>query len=267
MNMQDNNAYQAPKTMSHPEAKRKPEKPSGFTWTELVVVLAIIGVLIAMLLPAMQSSRGPHHRTRCLNNLRQISLATLNYESVNGHLPPVYLADETGKPIHSWRVLLLPYLEHQELYDQYSFDEPWDGPNNSKLHDVIMAAYQCPSAGSRQPGHCSNYMAITGKGTAFDGDHKTTYAEVADGVSSTLTYIEVPNSNTHWMEPVDLPLDVALTRLTDPAKSKACCNHPGGINVALMDASTHSIDFPVSAEVLRALVEINDGATVDVCDL
>lgn len=264
--MKDDNAYQAPKTVSQSETKRNVEAALRFgNWAGgAVVLLAFIGVLIGMLLPAVQGPVDASRRTHCLNNLRQILLATLNYESVNGHLPPAYIADETGKPIHSWRVLLLPYLEQQKLYDQYSFDEPWDGPNNSKLHDVIMPIYQCPSVGSGQPGHCSNYMAITGRGTAFDGDHETTFTEVTDGVSYTLTYIEVPNSNTHWMEPIDLPVELALKRLTDPTKSKGCCNHPGTINITLMDGSTHSIELPVSAEDFKALAEIDDGVTVDI---
>jgi uncharacterized protein DUF1559 len=60
-------------------------------------------------------------------------VAVATYHDTYGTLPPAYIADAEGKPLHSWRVLLLPFLEQRELYEQYDFDEPWDGPNNRKL--------------------------------------------------------------------------------------------------------------------------------------
>ena len=69
----------------------------------------------------------------CKNNLKQIALALHNYHQANGCFPPAYIADKNGRPMHSWRVLILPYLELDHLYKQYNFNEPWDGPNNKKL--------------------------------------------------------------------------------------------------------------------------------------
>src|SRR5262245_23624397 len=67
-------------------------------------------------------------------NLRQIGIAVHEYIDHWKCFPPAYLADAAGRPAHSWRVLLLPYLGYEELYKQYDFNEPWDGPNNSRLH-------------------------------------------------------------------------------------------------------------------------------------
>ena len=266
--MQEKDAYEAPMTTGQLQKKPNAKKPSFATrLIEIFVLLVIVCFLIGMFLPSVGGPRRAGVRTLCLNNIRQLSLAMRNYESVNGHLPPAYIADEDGKPMHSWRVLLLPYLEQEALYNQYSFDEPWNGPNNSKLHDVIVPGFQCSSVGRGEQETNTSYVLVTGKGTAFDGDHETTFREVSDGTSNTLTIVEVANSDTHWMEPVDLPLDEALARFSDPDKAEQCCNHPGTFNISLMDGSTHSIGFPISAENLKALITIDGGEIVNIEDL
>src|SRR5678816_1789236 len=116
---------------------------SGFTLIELLVVIAIIAVLIALLLPAVQSAREAARRSQCKNNLQQIGLALHNYHELCGSFPPAYFTDESGRPIHSWRVMILPQLDEMGLYSRYRWDEPWDGPNNSKLLSEMPAVYRC----------------------------------------------------------------------------------------------------------------------------
>ena len=120
----------------------------GFTLIELLVVIAIIAVLIALLLPAVQQAREAARRSACKNNLKQIGLALHNYHNAYGSFPPAFVPDAEGHPAHSWRVLLLPYVDGEELYSLYRFDEPWNGPHNSKLADKIPSVYRCPSFGS-----------------------------------------------------------------------------------------------------------------------
>ena len=106
---------------------------------------------------------------QCSNHLKQIGLALQNYHDAYGSFPPAYMADADGKPIHSWRVLILPYLEQKALYDKYSFDEPWDGPNNSQLHEAAISAYICPS----RPGNSrtdTSFVAVVGAQTAWPGE-------------------------------------------------------------------------------------------------
>ena len=117
----------------------------NWAWIEVLVCLGIGVVVISLALPAVRSAPPASIRTQCINNEKQIMLGLLNYESANGHFPPPYLADENGKPIHSWRVLILPYTEHGSLYERYDFDEPWDGPNNSKLIAEMPNFYGCPA--------------------------------------------------------------------------------------------------------------------------
>src|SRR5438105_1376638 len=109
----------------------------------LTIVIIIVGCLMgmfvflatlaALLLPLVSSARPAARRNACGNNMKQIELALLNYHDANKSFPPAYVADAEGKPMHSWRVLILPYLERNDLYQQYDFNEPWNGPHNSRL--------------------------------------------------------------------------------------------------------------------------------------
>ena len=81
-------------------------------------------------------------RAQCANNLKQIAMALHNYAADYQALPPAFVADATGKPMHSWRVLILPYLEQQALYAQYNLSEPWDGPNNIQLLDKVPSYFE-----------------------------------------------------------------------------------------------------------------------------
>ena len=131
----------------------------GFTLVELLVVIAIVGVLISLLLPSIQAAREAARRIQCANNLKQIALAAANYESAHGHLPPSALLDEAEKtyggvayPVvdhhlgnqYSWAVLLLPYLEQQNLYDRFDLSKPaFQQDENPQAQ--FVPGYLCPS--------------------------------------------------------------------------------------------------------------------------
>ena len=112
----------------------------------ILEAITILDLLVVLAMFVLSGSGGVHRRTRraCMNHMRNVSMALQVYATNNnGELPPAYIADENGKPMHSWRVLLLPCIGHQDLYDRYNFDEPWDGPNNSKLAALIRDVYRC----------------------------------------------------------------------------------------------------------------------------
>src|SRR5438876_1373568 len=114
----------------------------GFTLVELLVVIAIIGVLVALLLPAVQAAREAARRAQCSNNLKQLSLALLNYETVHNTLPPAGIDSNQM----SWAVLLLPYFEQQALYDQFNFNKgSWQAFNRTTLvQGIRLKAIICP---------------------------------------------------------------------------------------------------------------------------
>ena len=101
-------------------------------------------VLIALLLPAVQSAREAARRAQCVNNIKQIMLAMHNYISANSSFPRD-ITDKNGKPLLSWRVAILPYVEQGVLFDKFKLDEPWDSPHNQELLKYMPLVYQCPS--------------------------------------------------------------------------------------------------------------------------
>jgi prepilin-type N-terminal cleavage/methylation domain-containing protein/prepilin-type processing-associated H-X9-DG protein len=114
----------------------------GFSLVELLVVIAVIGVLIAMLLPAVQAAREAARRMQCANNLKQIGLGLLNYETSHKVLPPSHGRD----PDHSILAFILPLMEQRAVADLYHFEHSWDEPANAAAVGMDVASFICPSA-------------------------------------------------------------------------------------------------------------------------
>lgn len=188
---------------------------------QLVAAALLVGILIALLLPAVQSARPAARRNQCANNLKQIALALLMYESAVRTMPPAYIADANGKPTHSWRVLILPYLSQQTLFGKYNFNEPWNGPNNSKLTAQAPDVYRCPGHedDADQNPLETNYIAIVGPGSVFPGAAGSPIRAISDGTSKTITVIEASGLGVNWMEPRDLTIDEAVELLTTKPRS------------------------------------------------
>ncbi len=144
---------------------------------------------------------------RCTSNLQQIYAAIQLYEQANGSLPPPYLTDAAGKPAHSWRVLLLPYLGSKEkaLFDKYDFEQAWDSPANATVREQIPSIYQCPSSGPN--GTNTNYIVVVGEETAFYGNTGRRRADINDNLNETILVAEVPASSLDWLSPNDPTID------------------------------------------------------------
>ena len=239
--------------------------PESKGWLrEVLAVIFILGVLTALLLPAVQSSRGSAPRTNCRNNLKQLGLAFFSYHAEYGSFPPAVVCDDDGRPMHSWRVLLLPYLDQQTLYSHYRFDEPWDGPNNISLQDAMPDLYRCPgdhrgdeaSEIVRQHLHrLTNYVVVTSEDGLFSGSRMSGVTDIPDGHHHTLMTAEVRQHAVHWMSPDDVTPGELLTDLRLSANDDDDnCNHGPGINIGLADGSVRWIPHDFAEEFLRALV-------------
>lgn len=196
---------------------------SPFTLSDALFVGAVLVAFYALVIPALPSARNAARRNVCLSNAKQIILAFLNYELANGSQPPAYVADENGKPIHSWRVLILPFLGPNELslYRRYNFNEPWNGPNNSKLAVQIPDVYRCPShvdakgAGAAE----TSYLAVVDSKTGWPGPVGRRVTDFPDGTSKTIMVVEASDIGVNWMEPRDLSLNEALDLMTTKKNS------------------------------------------------
>ena len=216
------------------------------------------GVAIALLLPAVQAAREAARRAQCSNNLKQIALAMYNYESANGTFPPAAILGPDGKPLLSWRVAILPYLELNPLYQQFHLDEPWDSPNNKPLMDEMPSVFVCPSTPGT-PGHAC-YGILTGAGMAFEGKTGHKVSDFTDGTSNTLMVVET-NDSGPWTQPggIDAIEPAALLEAMGSM-------HPGGFNAAFADGSVHFLKRTIAPAVLKALSTRGGGEVIGAGD-
>lgn len=208
----------------------------------VVVGCAIVFLVVSVVLLApvfFDHGRTPARRAACSNNLHNIALALQLYHADHGSYPPPFLADVDGKPMHSWRVLLLPYLEQKALYNEYHFDEPWDGPNNRKLHDIVLKIFLCPADDNTTPRKAeTSYVAVVGPKTMWPGANSSIRdADIIDGLSNTLLVVEVADSGIHWMEPRDLPADQIPLAVNPQQGPGISSHHPGGAHLTFADGS------------------------------
>ena len=242
--------------------------PPKRSHTLLIVLLIVGGVfalalpcLAGMLLPAIKSVQQTTHRLQCMNNLRSIGLGMMSYESSRGHLPPAHTTDKQGRPLLSWRVMLLPYLDQQNLYKRFHLDEPWDSPHNLPLAREMPPFYRCPARPEMQPGY-TPYMVIVGPHTAFPGKEGIHLTEISDGQSKTILVVETQGPGVSWTAPQDLDADTMA--FTVNSQSGACIGgHAGGGNAGMCDGNARFLPSTTDPEMVRRAVMRDDGLPID----
>ena len=237
-----------------------PRKPgnSGSGWGLALILLAVfvpsscacLGILAAILLPAVQSARYAARTVESSNNLKQIGLALLSYEQMHDTFPPAYLADENGRPLISWRTLILPHLQQANVYNMVDTSKAWDDPANADVRGIPLEVFRSPHESNPNP-TLTNYLAITGEGTMMPGEEALEAQQVRDGLSWTIMVVEVINSDIEWSEPRDL--DVANFQRVDEGADPAAANViPTGAVVLFGDGSVRRLYGDVTREILDA---------------
>ncbi len=242
----------------------------------IILWCLVLLVAIALFLPAIQSAREASRRNSCMNNFRQVSLALENYEANRGALPPAAGSAHPQGPPRSWRLLILPNLEHQKLYGVYRHDEPWDSPNNLVVGQASIDVLACPSnsaADAADPE--TTYFAVVGPHAAFLPNRGRAWSEFKDARSQTILVIEAAERKTPWLKPEDLSFDEAVTLLTAPRDDDAVHfalangglfhrdNQGPLVNVLFADGRVGAISLPISKELATALLTIDGGETID----
>lgn len=247
------NPYESPEELG--QAAKGTAQPAKFSNILFYSVfgLMMVGMLIALLLPNVRGSREAARRNTCAYNMKQLTLALHNYESAHGALPPAYTVDADGNRLHSWRTLILPYIEGRTVYESIDLSKPWDDPANADARDMVMQIYQCPSATHEET--LTTYLAVVGPDCAFSGHVGRTFAEVTDGPENTIALVDVPASRAvHWMSPHDIgPEEILGFDLeTD-------LHHPGLFAAAFLDGRVEPIRIEFSPADLRAMLTIAGG--------
>lgn len=205
-----------------------------------------LGCVVAVWAVSIRERNLAAERTRqqqCSYNLSVIALALRNYHNAYGSFPPAHVDDANGKPMHSWRVLILPFLGRSDLYGMYNFNEPWDSPGNRALLASMPKAYACPSESTSMAGRgLTSYVAVTGPGTVFPDGAAVSIAALKNGGSSTVIATEADNMRVGWTEPRDLDVRTMSLDVTDPRRAHASNRHPGAVGMAFADGETVWID-------------------------
>ena len=202
-----------------------------------------------LLLPAVRRRARRPARAQCVNNLKQIALAMHNYHDANNAFPRPAITDKDGKPLLSWRVAILPYIEQQALYNKFKLDEPWDSPHNKALLKEMPPIYLCPSRPKAEP-FTTTYRVFVGEGALFEnGQGHRASQTITDGTSNTLMVVEAKEA-VPWTKPDDLPFDPAAK----PSLFGAGSPHPGGFNALFADGSVRFIANAVDFNVFRAFI-------------
>ena len=218
-------------------------------------------LLIGMLLPAVQKVREAARRMEASNNLKQIGLALHNYHSTYNQFPPAFVVDKRGKPLYSWRVLILPYIEQAAIYNQWKLDEAWDSPNNKPLSEVLIKVFNDPAlpASNKTPFRVfygNDALFNAGKAGVLPNDQGTRMEAITDGTSNTLMVVEAGEA-VPWAAPDELFFNpkAALPALGLPIRDY--------FQVLLADGSVRVIVKSLAPETLKKWITRSGGEVVE----
>ncbi len=216
--------------------------------------VAVIGTLTGLLLPAVQAAREAARRVQGSNNLKQIGLALHNFASAYQTFPATAGLDDDGQPMLSWRVAILPFIEQNELYNQFHMDEPWDSEHNIQLLELMPDTYRDPKQPT-QPGY-TVYQATVSEQSLLRKTEPSGFQDITDGTSNTIMAVETNAAiAVPWTAPQDYEIDE-----DNPGKNL----FTNGIVQALFgDGSVQTLSEVIDPNILNALFTRDGGEVVE----
>jgi hypothetical protein len=212
----------------------------------------------SFLAPAVGASREAAWRTERMNDFKHIALGMLMYHDAKGAYPAAASHSADGKPLLSWRVLILPFIEEGELYKQFRLDEPWDSEHNRTLIAKMPAVYADPGAPDLSAAGRTTYLVPVGAGMLFHGAEGTKIRDITDGTSQTILAVEVaPDQAVEWTKPADWEVD-----LNDPTRGLKRADgdsHGGTFAAAYCDGHIETMSIELSPDVLKARLTMAGG--------
>ncbi|WP_437186590.1 DUF1559 domain-containing protein [Planctomicrobium sp. SH668] len=178
-------------------------RSSGWGWVILVSLIALTVAPIVAYVWGQKVEEKIRWTTR--EQLITIGQALRQYHEDYNSLPPAFVSNESGTRMHSWRVLILPYLGENELYQEYDFAQPWNSDSNSKLIDKIPKSFRHPRPGKRVG--ATQTLAIVGDKGAWPGTTPLQYEQVTNTLSNTISIVADPESDVVWTSPDDVSFE------------------------------------------------------------
>lgn len=241
-------------------------RPAWRMVSEAALIAFVVGLLGAMSMAPRSSARV----AMCQNNLKQLGLGFHTYHSTYQQFPPASYKDAAGKPIHSWRVALLPYCWSGSNFHLYRYSEPWDGPNNRLLAETSYL-HACPTrtatgiSSTDAPSDSVTYFAVVGDNAAFPAARGRKLEEFED-TAHTILILEHAGPTHHWMAPGDLTLDEAVSLLTashsGPHDYGGCAvedfffEHTACLNATMADGSVRRFPCGMPEALARRLLQV-----------
>ncbi|MEZ6057986.1 MAG: DUF1559 domain-containing protein [Planctomycetaceae bacterium] len=277
------------------ELSRPVRRRPGFTLIELLVVISVIGVLVSLLLPAVQSVRESARRTQCQDHLHNLAVGLINYESTHKTLPPGSMQQGAIYPQRSgwgWGAMTLPFLEQKPLYDLIIFEQENTVGTNLGLLSTPLAIWRCPSSPSPEqilaqtPGQVNVLLATgnyPGNGAVLSAVSSTRWGDITDGASNTILVGEnqfqegvfgLESYTSSWIGIISFPDEygpnsiphLGISELTRINKGSGFAGafgsqHPGGAQFAFGDGSVTFLSENMSMETYIAMGTHNGGET------
>ena len=213
-------------------------------------------------------------RHSCRNNLKQLVLSLHSYHDRHRSFPPAVLTDADGKPLHSWRTLLLPYLDHETVYEAFDLKRKWDTQGHREKA-LFFPVFQCVENDEIWETDRSSYIAVIGPNTAWRADGKVKLSDITDHHGETILLIESTHNPPQWAEPRDVRLEDLSLQINDSSKPSLSSRHVVKqtwfwqpnipvVNVAFVDGSVRRLRADIPPDQLRSMLTINGGDEVDV---
>jgi hypothetical protein len=254
---------------------------TGIAFGAVGAVLSLAALpflLIGLLVPAVQKVREAATHIQNANNLKETCIAMQEYHDTFGRYPPAVVYDRTGKPLYSWRVLLLPYLGQENLYRQFHLDEPWDSPHNKPLLASMPKVYAEPASTPPKEPFATHYQVFDGPGAAFESDPRpglrpfgllglppdalrestkpTRAVDIRDGTSTTILIVEARDA-IPWSKPGDVAYDPR-----GPVPLLGMFNN-GDFTAAMADGTVHRFRRGTDEKLIRACITRDGGEVVN----
>lgn len=192
----------------------------------LVVGVVIIGILAALLLPAIQHARGKAMEMQTRNQVKQIGIAVNSHEAMYGEFPAASIREaKTDKPLLSWRVEMLRFMDEEYLYQEFHRDEPWNSPHNLQLIERMPEVYKSLRF-EDPPGH-TRMLAVVGDRTILTDQRPVDISDVRDGLSNTVLFVQADRA-VPWTKPEDIAFDALPTGLSGGPDGEIICGFGDG---------------------------------------